>query len=300
MLGQRCFIIDFTKKDEVQQLFPSGPLLSSSKEKWNGIQFEYYQHPPYEIPENAPKQHLILINSEVPASTQYEQRIDGQFHKEQLREGEVIIIPAHTSHWARWDKEHRYIALSLDPLTLRRYVSELTDSHNVELVPHFAKSDPLIYGIGIALKQELESNEQSGRLYIDSLITTLCAHLIWHYTIQKQTTRKHSGSLSQYKLRQVIYYINNHLDQNLSLTELAAIAQMSPNYFATLFKQATGFAPHQYVIRCKVERAKELLLQGELSIAEVSYSLGFAHQSHLNYHFKRLVEVTPKDFLRNQ
>ena len=71
---------------------------------------------------------------------------------------------------------------------------------------------------------------------------------------------------------------------------------MSPSYFSRLFKQSTGYAPHQYVIRCRVERAKKLLLQEKLTIADIAYSLGFAHQSHLNRHFKRLVGVTPKKF----
>jgi AraC family transcriptional regulator len=61
-----------------------------------------------------------------------------------------------------------------------------------------------------------------------------------------------------------------------------------------LFKQSTGLTPHQYVIQCRVERAKQLLLQGELTIADIAYRVGFANQSHLNRHFKRLFGVTPK------
>ena len=97
---------------------------------------------------------------------------------------------------------------------------------------------------------------------------------------------------------QVIDYINNHLEQDLSLIELAAIAQMSPHYFSHLFKQSTGMTPHQYVIRCRVECAKELLLQRKLTIAEIAYKVGFANQSHLNRHFKRLLGVTPKAILQ--
>jgi AraC family transcriptional regulator len=95
-------------------------------------------------------------------------------------------------------------------------------------------------------------------------------------------------------LRQVIDYINDHLDRDLGLAELAKIVQMSPHYFTRLFKQSTGLTPHQYVIHRRVERAKELLLNGELTIAEVAYSVGFANQSHLNRHLKRLLGVTPR------
>lgn len=73
---------------------------------------------------------------------------------------------------------------------------------------------------------------------------------------------------------------------------------MSTYHFARLFKQSIGVTPHQYVIRCRVARAKHLLLQGELNIAEVAKSVGFFDQSHLTKHFKRLVGVTPKTILQ--
>ena len=84
----------------------------------------------------------------------------------------------------------------------------------------------------------------------------------------------------------------------MSLAELAAVVQLSSFHFAHLFKQTTGVSPHQYHIRCRVERAKQLLLTKNLTIAEVAYIVGFASQGHLNYHFKRLVGITPKAFLR--
>jgi AraC family transcriptional regulator len=81
------------------------------------------------------------------------------------------------------------------------------------------------------------------------------------------------------------------------LTELAALVQISPHYFSQLFKQSTGTTPHKFVISCRVERAKELLLQGQLTIAEVAFIVGFANQSHLNRHFKKILNVTPRQFL---
>jgi AraC family transcriptional regulator len=103
--------------------------------------------------------------------------------------------------------------------------------------------------------------------------------------------------LSKHKLRAVIEYIHEHLDADLSLDHLAAVAHVSPYHFARLFKNSTGLPPHQYVIACRIERAKELLRQRDrLPIAEVATEVGFAHQSHFTRHFKRLVGVTPRRF----
>lgn len=206
---------------------------------------------------------------------------------------DIVIVPANISHQASWDREHDYIGLSLAPEKLAHSAS-LTDV--VELAPCFQKADPLILGIGIALKTEVESKGNSDHLYIDSLTNTLSLHLLRHYSTKKVSIPEYTDGLSKYKLRQVVEYINDNLDHNFSLAELAAIANMSPSYFSYLFKLSTGYAPHQYVIRLRVERAKKLLLQEKLTIADIAYSLGFAHQSHFNRHFKRLVGITPKKF----
>jgi AraC family transcriptional regulator len=102
-----------------------------------------------------------------------------------------------------------------------------------------------------------------------------------------------------YHLSYAIDYINTHLDQELSLDQLCAIAKLSPYHFARSFKQMTGLSPHQYIICQRVERAKKLLLEAQMSIAEVAIACGFTHQSHLNRHFKRLVGVTPRTFLKS-
>lgn len=108
-------------------------------------------------------------------------------------------------------------------------------------------------------------------------------------------TTKTAG-LSPHQIKAVTEYIRNNLSLDLSLSELAACAALSPYHFARLFKQSTGMAPHRYVIYQRVEYAKELLKQRELSITEVALVSGFAHQGHLSRHFKRLTGLTPKNF----
>lgn len=300
MPEEKPLLVDFVKEDALSQIYPCAPVLSSHKAGWNGILLEYHRQPRYEMPECFSVQHVIGIPIEISSPYRSERRLDGCFQSEQISEGDILVIPAHNRHWNYSDtQEDNFIVLSLEPIVFARTIYESIDPDRVELVPHFVKPDPLIHGIGLALKAELESGRLGGCLYAESMATALFAHLLRWYSAQNHPIREYTGGLPKYKLRQVIDYINNHLDQDLGLAKLAELVQMSPHYFARLFKQSTEFAPHQYVIRCRVERAKQLLLQGKLTIAQVAYAVGFAHQSHLNRHFKRWLGVTPKALLEN-
>ena len=98
------------------------------------------------------------------------------------------------------------------------------------------------------------------------------------------------------RLRRVLEFIHANLDRNIHLEELAETAGMSAFHFAKLFKLSTGKTPHQYLLQCRLERAKQLLRDPRVSLSEVSLQIGFADQSHLTTVFRRFVGVTPSKF----
>ncbi len=87
-------------------------------------------------------------------------------------------------------------------------------------------------------------------------------------------------------------YLLDHLDENVSLSRLAALVGLTPHYLDRAFAKAVGIPPHRYQTQLRVLRAKDLLATG-LPIDTVALRSGFADQSHLGRHFKRLVGVTP-------
>ena len=104
----------------------------------------------------------------------------------------------------------------------------------------------------------------------------------------------HNRGLTHAQLQQAIDHIHTHLDQELTLEQIAAVINISPNYFASLFKHATGISPHQYVIRQRVKQAKTMLAKTDLAIADIAFQVGFSSQSHLTQQFKRFTGMTPK------
>jgi AraC family transcriptional regulator len=97
----------------------------------------------------------------------------------------------------------------------------------------------------------------------------------------------------------VVEFIDAHLDEDLSLARLAAVAGLGTTHFQALFKQSMGLPVHQYVVRRRVEHALRALQQGNRSIAEIAAASGFAHQSHLARWMQRLLGVTPAALLRD-
>ena len=252
------------------------------------------------MPKVISQQHAIGIFTDVPSPAITERYIDGRFKREQVVRGSCVIIPACTSVYAEWDKESGAVTMSIDPTVFAQTIHEVVDPDTIELLPLFATPDPFIYQIGVAMKSALIKQGDTSRLYAETLVNSLILHLLEHYCTTRLSLRECiTGKLPQHKLRQVIEYINAYLDRDLSLKELSNVVQMSPHYFSKLFKQSTGTTPHQYVIRCRVDRAKDLLKQRQLSIAEISKEVGFVDQSHLHRHFKRSVGVTPKTYAQN-
>lgn len=295
--GDSPLSIDLSQTSTFKQLHLQPPLLSSLEAGWTGIQLGFFEQPPNTMPEIVTPRHSIIVFTDAPKPILAERYLDGRFRRDRVIPGDILVIPAHVSHQASWDTQGSYIALVLEPSTFAGAVCEWVDPDRFELVPHFATPDPLVYQLGVTLKAELETDGLTSQLYAETVTHLLAVHLLQHYSAQKPTIKKHTGGLSKNQYRQVIEYINAHLDRPLSLAHLASLIGINPYYFSRLFKQSIGITPHQYIIYCRIERAKLLLRRRTLTIAQIAYNVGFANQGHLTYHFKRLVGVTPKKFL---
>jgi AraC-like DNA-binding protein len=101
-------------------------------------------------------------------------------------------------------------------------------------------------------------------------------------------------------VRRGIEYIHANLSEEVRLEDIAGAAGLSTFHFARLFRQATGMAPHRYVVQVRVGKVKELLGEGELCLAAIADEAGFADQSHMSRVFKRLMGMTPKTFRRDR
>jgi len=95
------------------------------------------------------------------------------------------------------------------------------------------------------------------------------------------------------RLRRVTEFIDDNLARALPLADLSAEAHLSQYHFARLFKESTGMPPHRFVVQRRIERARELLAQGQLSIDAIARAVGFRTRSHFSMMFHRLTGDPP-------
>ena len=167
-----------------------------------------------------------------------------------------------------------------------------------ELVLHLPITDPLSDHIALVLQAAVDAEGEAEQLYAEALAEALAVHFLRRYTAAQPARREVSGGLAPYRLRRVLAYIQTHLEEQLSLEQLATVAQLSPSHFARLFKHATGWAPHQYVSRCRIAHAKRLLADTDLSLIDISAEVGCTDPSHFAALFRRHVAMAPNAYRR--
>ncbi|MEL6902870.1 MAG: AraC family transcriptional regulator [Cyanobacteria bacterium J06606_4] len=228
----------------------------------------------------------------------YLQAQDGKTHTGLYQRGEMLITPANTPLFVRWEGEENCLQIRLSDEFMRNVARETVvgDCDRITLKPEFQTRNPQLESISTMLLIEHQQGSLSNRLYIDSLSNVLAVTLLR----QHATTRPHlpiyEGGLPPRQLQQILDYIDAHLDQEIKLSDLAQLLDMSQFHFSRLLKQSLGISPYQYLLQQRVERAKQLLKNTDRLITDIALACGFNSHSHLSKQFKQLTGMTPKAY----
>ncbi len=206
----------------------------------------------------------------------------------------VSVIPPGEPHRTLWHRRATLVFIFLTRDFLASTARRTSQQTCIDLQPAHLMRDPLIEDLARALYHECEAHDLS-RFYADSMTTVLATYLLRNYNASPEVCDSFSG-LGPARTRRVREYIEKSLEHDLSIDALAKVAGLSPTYFADLFRQTTGFTPHQYVCSRRADRARELLTHPDLPIAEVAHRCGFTSQSQFTTVFNRLTGVTPGRF----
>ena len=208
--------------------------------------------------------------------------------------GNVCLTPSGQAISALWEQPLDNIGILLEPEFVARIAIENRFNVGFDLFDKPRGKDPLIQHIGLTLLAEANSETPAGKLYADSLIQTMTLHLLKNYSTARAISENLNGGLSGYKLRRVTEFINENLEEDLSLAEIAGVAGLSQYHFARAFRKSTGLTPQNYLMQQRIERAKVLLAKADLPIVEVGLQTGFKNQSHFTTLFRKFTKFTPR------
>src|SRR5262245_37439955 len=281
-----------------RQILPFEAAAASERLGWVGLEAARCRaEPAFELSVPAITHHRLVLVTRPPEDLDL--RYEGVKRHRPTPAGSISVVPAGSPVWARSSGHKDELHIFLQAGLVSRVAAEAFDLDPARtMVPPLDGLDlPHLRAAMWTVDAELTAGGAGGPLAAESLANVLAVHLLRHVLAPRQPARRRDGTLPRAKLRAVVEYIEEHLDAGPSLEQLAAVARLSPYYFARQFKRATGLPPHQYVIARRVEWAKQLLQTGsDFSLAEVAAHAGFSDQSQFSYHFKRLVGVTPGQF----
>lgn len=159
--------------------------------------------------------------------------------------------------------------------------------------------DAVILSLAQMLLPAFERTREANQLFIDHCILALCAHLLGSLGNLPVATKPAPG-LTPRRLKRAKEMLDAHIDGTLQVADIAKAVDLTPSYFAKQFAKSTGLAPHQWLLRRRVDRAKALMSTSNSSLADVALACGFADQSHLTRVFRQIVGITPSAWRRTR
>ena len=266
---------------------------SSEGRGWRSLFASAQREAPFEDHCPAIADHLVVVHLSGPVRVK--RTLAGKEESCLIPPGGVFIMPGGVEFDVRLegllDTVHFYLHRSI----VDEIADELDNGEAIRIIPRLGDRDPLLEQVALSLRDQLHDAGAATALYVDNLARAAAARLIHDHSsaAARPTPPARKMGLSERQLRRAIDFIEANLEHDPALPEVAAVVGLSPVYFARQFRITTGLAPHQYLLRVRIERAKRLLSNGELPIAAVALECGFCHQEHLTRVFRRQCGTTP-------
>jgi len=215
----------------------------------------------------------------------------------QTRPGSITLIP--DGHDGHWDIAGPIVVshVYLTDQRLQACADLLSGGRRIELVDRVAFDDPATSHILGLLSQEAVTGDPASRLFVEQAIDLLCTQLVRsHSSLSAQPQAAPRRGLADWQLKRVTNYMAEHVDQAISLDELAALAGLSRFHFCTAFRLAAGQTPHSWLTAIRMQQACRLLADQKLSIIHVALAVGYQTPSAFAATFRRATGVTPSEF----
>jgi AraC family transcriptional regulator len=286
--------VEVVRSGHIEPFLKFPPGLSSSSAHWGGIKLESYSVPAVVIPRHEHPEHFLHLV--LKGSVNYEVKTGGSTRLYISSPGTTFLLPRGTVDEINWMGPTKRVAVSLRPNLLTKVLEETAHEVDIELSEHWDLQDRHITALLLEMSADIDDGSPAGPIYGESLANTLAVYLLKRYAVHSRIPSVYKGGLAPFRLKRVLDFIGENLGEDLRLSQLAELADLSPHYFSELFRQSTGLTLHAYVLSKRIEFAKEELRKPNRKIIDIGIDAGFPNPSHFARVFHKVVGTPPSKF----
>ena len=245
----------------------------------------------------------LFISLTRSGSTRIICNIQSQEYRAYLHPGQLSILAPNQPVNMKWDRRIHTTHLYLRNTFLNEVAGDITrnQSSSIDVVGRLAFMDPLLEGLVTAIDDAMELGIEGTRPYVEHLARAAACHVLRKYSTLRspQALEDSSGELTRSQIARFREMVDTRMSQKLTLTDLAEGSGLSTGHFAHLFKQATGTTPYQYLLHCRIDRARYLLAKTSMPVARIAAECGFSDHVHFTRVFSKTVGQPPAAFRKH-
>ena len=205
----------------------------------------------------------------------------------EAKQDDVVLLDCYKPHRYYTNTGCRVLWIHFDGAPARTYYNWISKANgSVFATRNVRKVSRCIEEIYNMMDRQQMPSEPEIAMALTSALTALLENESYPKPI-----RNHATAIDE-----VVYYINAHLDEELSVNKLARMASLSEYHFIRVFNDIIGMTPRKYIIRVRLDYAKYLLKTTALSVSEIGMMIGYASESMFCASFKKHVGVTPSEY----
>jgi AraC family transcriptional regulator len=281
--------------ERIHEWIPGKITLDSKRCAWDGMTLRGYHYPHLKVDIPAMRDYMFVVYKN--STSKMSRRRNGPWQDYRVEPGVISILTrAEESQW-KWDRPIDVSHLYLSHSSIANVAAEVfeRDIVDIELQDCVRAEDKVLPMLVRMLEAELLSQEIGGPLYVDAIKNQACVHVLRHYSNITFNEVSHGGFSSTQK-RLLSEFIEESINSNISMTELANLMQLSVFHFNRKFTKQFGISPHTFVTKKRVDLATKLLSTTSLPIKAISAQCGFSDQSHMTRLLRRFIGLTPAAF----
>ena len=218
-----------------------------------------------------------------------------------MKKGDVVFVQGGVLHSAVPVDCH-YVCFVLDPSRMLssedacEAVIKRIEKGKMKIEPFVSRRNPEMTALCEELYQILTTREDGFVFFVKGLVLRFFGYLLKFQLYEKNPLLVPAEEKSEGRMKSVLNYIRKNYGKEISLSELAALSNMSPNYFCRYFRKLTGQTPIEYLITYRLESACYALRNTDLTVTDITFACGFNDVSHFIKSFRKAYGMTPKAY----